>query len=347
MANTSLSATTPVQNQPKLALLGASACLNLARHLADASAVVLDAETPPGTTSPALAASYGYRQLSARTGEVGSLKALVQILRAAVTDSLPAHWIWAGPKGGVVDGLRSRVDPDGVSDAAELMFLRRAHHVALQEVLRTADAVIVLLSGAPCFVDAKDGATYAFLPERDQKLPKACKLEPHAADLASLDRDFKELRGLIMGINPRLEIRLALTPVPVDPEQGKNDFAASLPQLRQQSDLRVMMAHWQATSPNVRYLPLWELCTGQLAQSGQYAPQTGILTAEGGARVALACMGQEPGSAEPPPRLAATRPRETQQDRKARRALKRANRADPESSKSVICEEELLEAFSK
>lgn len=338
------------ESRTNLALLGAAGGLDLAAHLRVAGAIVADGEPPPDAASPELAARYGCRRLSARMGEVGSLRALRQVVEAAVGATPPASWIWTRADGRLVDGLRAEVEPDGVATREELILLRNAHQAALSSVLAMADEVILLLSGAPCVIDALDGGAYAFAPEPGTRLPGGALLQPHLPELATLDDDFRALHGLLLGLNPRLLLRLVMMPVPVDPLAGAADFATRLPWLRQQSDLRVMMAHWQTTLPHVSYLPIWELCTGPLAQSGDYAPQTSSLTPEGGRQAALLCMGQMP--ARPPVAAqtgtAADISSAETESRKARRARKRADRTQRDApSRDVICEEELLEAFSR
>ncbi len=340
----------PPSGRPKLALLGAAGALDLAGHLRRVSAVLLDAEPPPAAATDALATQFGYRTLSARTGEVGSLRALLQVVRTAISGHLPANWMWTRADGTVVDGLRARIDPGGVATAAELLFLRHAHQKALLELLRTADELILLLTGASCVVDAQHGDAYSDAPDVTTRLPDGASLVTHASDLEALNTDFDEICALLSGINPRLLLRVALVPLPVDQHQAGSDFALSLPALRQQSDLRVMMAHWSATRPQVDYLPLWELCTGQLARMGQFSPETGQLTAEGGLQAAWLCMGYD--AAPPVAPLAALAAADdadaAMAKKRARRAQKRADRAQQGGNQTaVICEEELLEAFSK
>jgi hypothetical protein len=336
--------------RPRIALLGAAGTLELAAHLRSAGANFLDAETVPDAASDDLAARYGYRRLSARTGDVGSLSALTSILQSVTTGQLPSRWIWRGADGRLRDGFRVSVEPDGIADTAELTFLRETHLRALLSVLRDADELILLLTGDGCLVDAQDGTPYPFHPVVDARLHKGIRLDHEREDMERLDKDFMALHGLLAELNPRLLLRVALVPLPVGPKGMAADFAAQLPALRHQSDLRVLMTHWAATLPGVRYLPIWEQCTGPLVQAGQFSSTTGQLTPEGGVALAHLCLG--PSVREP---MAATGGKpdvvdaaEDPAQKKARRAERRAKRAGKgAASEAVICEEELLEAFSR
>lgn len=334
--------------RPRIALLGAAGALELAVHLRDAGADLIDGEPAPDAASDHLAARYGYRRLSARTGDVGSLSALTCILQSVQTGDLPARWIWRGADGALRDGFRASVDPDGIADAAELTFLRKAHLGALKSVLCDADDLILLVSGEGCLVDPKDATAYPFHPAGDARLHKGMDLIHEYQDMERLNADFASLHGLLAELNPRLLIRLAL--VPVAPREMSADFTTCLPALRHLSDLRVLMAHWASTLPRVSYLPIWEHCTGLLAQTGQFSAATGQVTPEGGAVLARLCLGTPDVEAtdlsSPVPEVVHVA--EDLAQKKARRAERRAKRAGKgAASDKVVCEEELLEAFSR
>jgi hypothetical protein len=334
-------------SRPRIALLGAAGVLELASHLRSAGADVLDGEPAPDAASDHLAARFGYRRLSARTGDVGGLSALVAILQSAKTGALAKNWIWQGRDGRLRDGFRITVDPDGIADVDELILLRKAHLRALQSVLRDADVLILLLSCDGCLVDSKTGTRYPFDSAWVKHCPKGISLTREFADMARLNDDFVALRVLLADLNPRLQLRLALLPSPAGEQ---TDFATRLPQLRHQSDLRVLMAHWAATMPGVSYLPLWELCTGALAQAGHFSVGSCQLSAEGGAALARLCLGAEVTEPAATDAAAATVEAaiEDVAKKRARRAERRAKRAEKSGkSASVVCEEELLEAFSR
>lgn len=322
-----------------LVLLGAAGSLDLAGHLARAGSPILDAEPAPQSLSDALAARYGFRHLSARTGEVGSPGALAAVVRAAASAKPPAGWVWTRADGRLIDGLRPDVEPHGVADAAELAGLRAAHAQSLVGLLRGARRVILCFGETACAA-GPDGALFPRLPQ-DGVSSKGGPLSQRLADLSLLEQDFIDLTAALGSLNPELKISLVLLPRPAP---GATDFAARLPNLRQQSDLRVMMAHWAATHPGVTYLPLWEMCTGSLMARGEYDPATGALSPAGGAAVAALCLGRDVVAPEINARVA---PGEGKGDKKARRARRRADRAAREpKAASVICEDELLEAFS-
>jgi hypothetical protein len=333
-------------SRPKIALLGAAGVLELATHLRSAGADVLDGEPAPDAASDHLAARFGYRRLSARTGDVGGLSALIAIVQSSKTGALAENWMWQGRDGRLRDGFRISVDPDGIADVDELILLRKAHLRALQSVLRDADVLILLLSSDGGLVDGKTGTRYPFDSAWVEHCPKGIALTHEFDDMARLNDDFVALRALLADLSPRLQLRLALLPSPGE----QTDFAARLPQLRHQSDLRVLMAHWAATMPGVSYLPLWELCTGALAQAGHFSISSGQLSAEGGAALASLCLGAV--VAEPAATGAAAATVEAAIEdvakKRARRAERRAKRGKKASkSASVVCEEELLEAFSR
>lgn len=335
-----------VARRAKIALLGAAGVLELAAHMRSAGADLLDAEPAPDAASDHLAARFGYRRLSARTGDVGDLSALVALLQSAKTGTLPSNWIWRGPDGFLRDGFRLSVDPDGFTDSDELIFLREAHLRALQPMLRSADELILLLSAEGCLVDAKGGTRYPFDPGLDGHRPKGIRLTREFGEMERLNDDFAALRALMADLNPRLPLRLALLPLAVE----QADFASRLPLLRHQSDLRVLMAHWAATVPGVSYLPIWEHCTGPLAQAGHFSATSGQVTAEGGAALAQLCLGLPMTEvvSSGVPVATVDEAIEDLAGKRARRAERRAKRAEKSAkSASVVCEEELLEAFSR
>ncbi len=309
----------------RMALFGTGAVLRLSEKLRG----FINAEPAPPNASEALCQRYGFLGLSARTGAVGSLKANHLIFEAALTGkTIPP---WRRSDGRFVDPLRPGIEPEGLADAAEVRMLQQSHYLALRRVLSGMDELILVLDGTVHGRDAEAGEDYAFVPGADFPTSLRDRIAPHIPDMDDLDADFTLMWQRLNSVRPGLQITLALAP----PQPGATP---SRGQQRQLADLRCLMTEWSSRFDTVRYLPLWEVA--QLGDGDAAAKMWAMATS---------LMGVSSPPAVPDEGLIADKEIEaTEEERRAaRRARKAAKRKRGNMAPSAVCEDELLEAFSK
>lgn len=319
----------------RLAVLGGDAEISLMRLLRPCGAVLAEAEPAPKLTSAALAERFGYGFASVRAGRLGEVRLLAQLLEQAAGGAAPKHAFWKQPDGSLVDGQRPGLDPAGLPDLDQATAYRQAHLAAVAKLLSEVDRLILPLDRITALRDPADGALFP-APPPGVACPKA--LKPHRASAETLDAAFARLHGAVMALRPA---GLGLWLIVPAPAPGA-DAAC-----RQDRDLlRARAADWAQGFAGVRHDPVLDALTGRLAA----LPEDHADAARLGLLLARLLAGEDLldiASGSPAPALATVAP--TRRERRAKdpeRKARRKARAKGQEGK-VMCEDELLEAFSK
>ncbi|MCU0827777.1 MAG: hypothetical protein MUE52_10310 [Tabrizicola sp.] len=323
----------PATIRPELAVLGGDPAFPVAAALRRAGANVLDAEPPPEGTSDALAQRYGFGLASVRAGRLDSLGLMRNLVEEALTDRQPRHLFWTQPDGQVIDGFRAAIDPQGLPDLAAASSYRKAHLAALRRVLTSAPILILCLTRTGAMVDPADGSAFPE-PPPGTVLPPSANLAAHAPDPAELDADFATLHGILQAANPGLRLRVVVKPAGSDPVASRDE-----------ATLRACASGWAGRFPSVSADPLFDhlldrtlhSTSGSGDDSAIFRVLVGL--AEGADLAVL--LGAGPASAPSP-----SPPQLDKAARRERRKLRQARRQKSKKDSSVVCEDELLEAFS-
>jgi len=313
-----------------LAVLGGDAAFSLTQLLRRAGLAVRDVEAAPKQVSEALAARFHYGLASVRAGRLGEVRLLGQLVAQAFSLAVAPKSFWKQPDGTYVDALRPEVDPVGLSDLVQAEAYRRAHLEALAGLLRSAETVILPLDRLTALRDPASDMLYPRPPE-GVRVPKT--LKPHRASAADLDAAFGALHA---GLS-RPGLTLWLT-VPAGP--GAEDDALGLLQARASA--------WAGQFEGVRHDPVLDALIARAAALPADHPDTARL----GALIARLLGGEDlldivaagPAPAAVPEREKREKDPERRQRRKEKRAREKAQGGE---TAKVMCEDELLEAFSK
>lgn len=330
---------------PAVAVLGGDAVWSVLVLLRAAGVEVAEIEAAPKQVNADLATRFCYGMASVRCGAMGDLRAVLQLVQAATGVWMPKNWVWVGADGSYIDGLRPRIDPYGFAVKADLVAYRAAHLAALAKLLAGVTTLVLPLDQMAGLVDAADGAVY---PEMvaGAKLPRSCKLVPTVYTVEAMAADFAALHAALKRVNPGLVIRLVVA-APV----------AGLAGLMVQAQLRGLVAHWAASFADVIYDPVLDHLLGRMAGPATDARLGGavqklmaggdLLDAVAVAPAQVALEDAEMGI--PAPNALSSTPRD-KRDRAQRRAERAKGKAKAKGGGAkgarVMCEEELLEAFS-
>lgn len=218
-------------------------------------------------------------------------------------------WVWARD-GLCIDGFRPEVDPEGLPEA-DLRAYRMAHLAAVARLPHEVDRLILPLCTLRGFVD---GTSRVFGGPHDG-LSEVCFDAKHLQD------DLHALHEALCAVNPALTLQITLQPSLV----AQPDPVAVEVALRALADVA-----------GVIHDPVFDALLARIAKGGSGAralahlAQGGDLDSFGGP-VALASVAME-----------------SEDDKRQRRKERRKARGkDKPSGASVICEDELLEAFAK
>ncbi|WBU63537.1 GSCFA domain-containing protein [Paracoccus aerodenitrificans] len=316
----------------KIALFGTGISLRLAEKLPG----FINAEPAPSLASEALCLRYGYRGFSARTGEIANLAGLRQLFSAALTETPVAAW--QRTDGRFSDPLRPRVDPEGLSSAEEVAEMQEQHLLAVRQAIGIADEVLLVLGGAAHGRDKASGAIWTSVPDTTFPSELRARIEPYFSGFNELENDFAEIWRLLQDANPGVKITVALAP----PMPGETLAREEQHQL---TCLRVLAEEWAWRFANVGYLPIWDLALARGSEDSFALAE--ILIAQASppteAESASSASSDDNDDADIDTASDKEDPPPSDEDQNARRRKKRKNRAAP----STVCEDELLEAFSR
>jgi len=300
-----------------IAVLGGDARWPVARVLRKAGLAVLDAEPPPKQIEDGLADRYGFGSASARAGTLGDLRLVAQLLRAAVAGQVPEGIVWT--EGGAPrDALRAGVEPAAES-VDEVLANHAAHLAAVRRLIGAAGLVVLPLRGVE--VVECGGLLYPAPPE-GLKPPKSRKTKavPPAEEAAMA------AMGVVLDLlGPGAKVRL------VCPTGAEGEA------------LRALAGRMAVRFDRVMHHVLVDEVLERLAEA-EPAPGVGALMVRlvgtGDVVAALA----EGGEGAPVPAAAKGDDKAARRARREARAKRRGKAGGDEAR--VICEDELLEAFS-
>lgn len=307
-------------------VLGGDAIWPIAPLLRFAGVTVLDSEPPPKQIEPALAERYGFSAASVRAGTLGDPRLLLQHLRSAVDDTTPGHLVWTDGDGLFRDATRAMIEP-GADSANEVVANHKAHLAALRKVVGQADLLVLPLRGTSVVEDGK--GSFFPAPLKGMKPPRGCKTKASPTDADGLKAAFGSFLQLLHELRPGCRVRLLC------PDQGE--------------EVRSLATALAKESDGVLYHPLIDELLLRL-QGSDRDPKLGVLLAKVLhaadvvgvlAETVMAASGAEPSKADSPQGGDLGKA-----EKRARKAARARRKAEESSGAQVVCEDELLEAFS-
>jgi hypothetical protein len=319
---------------PSIGVLGGDAQWSVMRLLRRAGADVAEVEAGPKQISDSLAEKFHFGFASVRAGALGSVREVLQLVQSATAGRVAKYGVWTAADGTFFDAQRPDVDPCGFVSKADVLAYRAAHLAAVVKLLKGISTLVLPLSSVRALQDV-DGTVYPKLLA-GAKPPRGAKPAAIDFDLETIDADFAALHAALMAFRPGLVVRLVV-------HLKADDLAA----LADQAKLRALAAYWAGRFDRVIYDPILDhllarMVTDTDARLGlavQKLMAGGDILAGVEAPVAAVMEDAEMGIPAP-----TDAPKRDRAARKAARAAKGKNRGGGEAK--VMCEDELLEAFS-
>lgn len=303
-----------------LGVLGGDGMMPVAALLRAAGVAVIDAEPPPLQTPDDLARRYGFGFASVRCGALPTLRQVLQLVQSALGGTLPERWIWTDAAGGFIDALRPGIEPP-CPTRAEVEANRRAHLAAVAGLVAGAETLVVPLASVEALAEPAHGTVYPS-PIPGSKPPRGVKPVAIAFDATAMDADMAALLGLVRGVNPGVKLRVLVLP-----------GAAS-------AGLQGLAQGWTGRFPGVLHDGIVDDLVLRCA-APEADPRVGLLLSRLiAAPDAIAALIDAIGAAPAEP---AGEPKRSRAERRAARAARK--RPDGENAR-LVCEDELLEAFS-
>lgn len=317
--------------KPRHKIVTAGSCFaqHIGRALSARGYQWFDAEPASTHLDDALRKQFNYGVFSFRTGNIYTARMLVQWLRLALDDAPQDDLseIWE-QDGRFFDPLRPAIEPDGFASADEVLRARDVTLAAIRRALDTANIFVFTMGLTESWRNRDTGLEYALCPGT---LAGSFDPEKHDfvnQDYVSIRRDMVTAMRMMRRRNPRLQVLLTVSPVPLTATaSGQHVLTATT---YSKSVLRAVAGQLQSEFKFVDYFPSYEIITSPTFRGMFYAPNARSVVQAGVDHV-MENFFHDQGAVKP-----VQTPKVEPEAAPA-----------PKSDADVQCEEEMLGAFAK
>lgn len=317
----------PVTREMRIMTAGSCFAQHVGRALRRARFKVIDAEPLERHIPDAVAERFGYRQYSARYGNLYTSRQLRQLMAETLGRHAPALPVWRrGDR--FFDAQRPGVEPDGLESEALVLAHRAAHLACVRRAARQADLFVFTFGLTEAWVHAQTGTVYPTAPGTI-----AGDFDPETFvfrnyDVTEVMADFEAARRRLKRLNPEMRFLVTVSPVPLTATAtGRHVEVATC---YSKAVLRAACGMLVEKHEDVDYFPSFEIITSQSAGGRFYEENLRSVTAEGVATAMGTFLGAHGVDTQAPPPAG------------GRRRRKAGSKAE-----DVACEEALLEAFAR
>lgn len=255
-----------VTRQTRIMTAGSCFAQHVGRTLREAGFDVIDAEPAPKHMPPDLAARYGFNMFTGRYGNIYTVRQMMQLFDEVFGEGEPADPVWER-EGRYFDAQRPNVEPDGHESPEEVMRLRKAHLAALRHAFSEVDLFVFTFGLTEAWTHRESGTVY---PTAPGTLAGSYDPEQHVFrnyTFTEILTDFLTLRENLRAIRPDIRFLITTSPVPLTATaSGQHVEVASV---YSKSILRGVCGELYQRFEDVEYFPSFEIITSQRA-GGRY-----------------------------------------------------------------------------
>ncbi|MGJ4903866.1 GSCFA domain-containing protein [Bradyrhizobium sp. HKCCYLS2058] len=240
-------------------------------------------EPAPPHLTPEQEERFGYGLFSARYGNIYSTLQLLQLVQRAFGAFRPADQFWTDSDGWVFDLLRPRITPRGYVSMVEAEADLKRHLQAVRKLIETTDVFIFTLGLTECWVSKLDGTVYPTCPGCGSAGDfDDTKYAFHNLSVIETTGYLAEAINLMSAANPRLQIILTVSPVPLAATMEPRHVLQATTYSK--SVLRVAAEEMVRRYDNVHYYASYEIITNPKNAGRYFADDARSVTADGVAR---------------------------------------------------------------
>lgn len=254
----------------KVATAGSCFAQHIARYLKNSGYNYYIAEPGHPHLPASFLATNNYGLFSARYGNIYTARQLWQLFERAYGRFSPTEDCWQEAPDRFIDPFRPSAQPGGFVSKEELEADRRQHLSAVRTMFETLDVFVFTLGLTECWRSKEDGAVFPLCPgvEGGRFDPK--RHEFYNQDIDDVLEDLTRFREALREINPKAQIILTVSPVPLmaTAEPGANVLSATT---YSKSVLRVAAETMRKRHSNIHYFPSFEIIMGSFNRGAYFA----------------------------------------------------------------------------
>lgn len=337
-----------IGKQQRVATYGSCFAQHIGRALRDNGFNWYIAEQAPKGMSEESAKKFNFGVFSSRTGNIYTVSLLKQWLQWSLEGKAVPEEVWEN-NGRFFDPFRPNIEPEGFASASEVRASRSLAISAFASSVKDADIFVFTLGLTESWFNSQGEYEYPMCPgtvagEFDGEVHKF------------LNQDYQFIRETLMDCirlmrkhNPSLKILLTVSPVPLTATMSSNHILVAT--MESKSILRAVAGKVTGQLRFVDYFPSYEIINSTPYRGGFFEPNQRSVNHAGVAHVMtnfFSCLKKKfPGlmaNRGAQSEMARTKPKIARGLTKAGAIVKPTSK---DNSDDVVCEEELLNAFSK
>lgn len=333
----------PLSRNDGVATAGSCFAQHIGRALVERGYSWIDAEPAPNALTAASRKRFNYGLFSFRTGNIYTAAQLRQWMSWALGKKRCPGEVWQA-NGRFYDPFRPVIEPDGFSSMDELLDSREHTLASIRTAVRRAAVFVFTMGLTEGWEHRRHGYAYAMCPGTAAGEFDPQQHVPRNYAYPEIRADMEAALALMRRFNRNLKVLLTVSPVPLTATASAAHVLTATTYSK--SALRAVAGDLAAAHDFVDYFPSYEIITGFPFRGMFFGPNLRSVSAAG-VDFVMTCFFRD--LAERFPECAAgAKSRDAgangRTDRQARIAGDPAASDDAEDE--VVCEDELLEAFS-
>lgn len=237
-----------------------------------------DGEPGPDVLPADVRKTFNYGVFSARTGNIYTVRALLQWVRWSLGKEAPPEEAWE-KDGRFYDPFRPAIEPGGFESPEEMLTSRKVTLSAFRKCLETANVLVFTLGLTESWKNTSSGVTYAACPGTVAGVFDEETHAFHNQEYEEIKSDFLEARDLILGVNPDIRFLLTVSPVPLTATVSDKHIVVAT--TGSKSILRAVAGHLADRHPDVDYFPSYEIITAPHFRGMFYDPNARTVSHKG------------------------------------------------------------------
>ena len=307
-----------IQPTDRIATAGSCFAQHIARHMIAHGFSVLDTEPPPPDLPKKIAQDYGYNLYSARFGNIYTSRQLLQLAQEATERRAPENWIWE-KNGRFYDALRPSVEPHGHQTAEHVVIHRKSHLKHVRRMLSEVDLFIFTFGLTETWEHISSETVFPTAPGTIAGHFDPTIFRFKNLTFSEVMQDFLAFREILRELRPDVRFLVTVSPVPLTATASGNHILPATTYSK--SVLRAVAGELHEAFTDVDYFPSYEIIASHPSKGAFYEANMRNVAAEG-VNVVMNTFFAE----HAPPT-----------DAKSKKT----------STADAVCEEALLEAFTK
>ena len=302
----------------RIATGGSCFAQHIARYLRSNGYNVIDNEPAPFGLSDKAKLEFGYGIYSCRYGNIYHVRQLRQLLEEAI-DGRPRDGIAWERKNRFYDALRPGVEPEGLDSANDVKLHRERHLKRVRAMFEKTNVFVFTMGLTEAWVDAQTGVVFPSFPGSYTQFDPDIHVFKNFR-VSEIYDDFVAFRSLLKIINPSVKFIVTVSPVPLMATATQSHVLPATTYSK--SALRAVASQLYDDFEDIDYFPSYEIISSPWSKGAFFAPDLRSVTDEGVATVMRAFFLEHRPTAQ-------------------------AEELPIASLEEVVCEEVLLEAFSR